>query len=222
MTAALVMPPLANTQDTDSAAFGNTADTLAAIYQSEVTLAVWQRKNTPDLIAECQNLLHKKGFMGIRHTYPNSKIATLKKHIPELTDYPLLSADIQLLAEMFSCLFDINGVGIRLTALDNAMCPKFHVDRVPCRLITTYVGVGTDWIPHHTVDRSKLGAGSKGLSDAESGLYSGPHTIQVITTGDIALLKGEAWEGNEGAGLVHRSPPIANGQKRLLLTLDFL
>jgi hypothetical protein len=37
----------------------------------------------------------------------------------------------------------------------------------------------------------------------------------------VALLKGESWENNEGAGLVHRSPAVKSGQQRLLLTLDF-
>ncbi|WP_428354217.1 DUF1826 domain-containing protein [Methyloprofundus sp.] len=37
-----------------------------------------------------------------------------------------------------------------------------------------------------------------------------------------ALLKGERWEGNENAGLVHRSPAINEGERRLLLTLDFM
>ena len=67
----------------------------------------------------------------------------------------------------------------------------------------------------------KLGAGSAGLSDAESGLYPTKDAIQTLAAGDVALLKGESWEGNEGAGLVHRSPAVKSGQQRLLLTLDF-
>ena len=46
--------------------------------------------------------------------------------------------------------------------------------------------------------------------------------INKMTVGDVALLKGELWEGNEHAGLVHRSPLVPEGEKRLLLTLDFL
>lgn len=30
------------------------------------------------------------------------------------------------------------------------------------------------------------------------------------------------WQGNEGAGLVHRSPQLPNDNRRLLLTLDFV
>ncbi|HBC56874.1 MAG TPA: DUF1826 domain-containing protein, partial [Gammaproteobacteria bacterium] len=60
------------------------------------------------------------------------------------------------------------------------------------------------------------------LSDAESGLYTAVDAIQTLAIGDVALLKGELWEGNEGAGLVHRSPGVLPNQKRLLLTLDFV
>ena len=45
--------------------------------------------------------------------------------------------------------------------------------------------------------------------------------IEILETGAVALLKGEFWEGNEGCGLVHRSPRIEDKSRRLLLTLDF-
>ena len=76
-------------------------------------------------------------------------------------------------------------------------------------------------MPHDVVDRSKLGLGNGGKSDEESGIFSTKEDIKQLSSGDVALLKGEGWEGNEGAGLVHRSPSLASGGKRLLLTLDF-
>lgn len=44
--------------------------------------------------------------------------------------------------------------------------------------------------------------------------------IQRLQAGEVAVLKGEKWQGNEGAGLVHRSPAAQQG--RLLLSLDWL
>ena len=49
-----------------------------------------------------------------------------------------------------------------------------------------------------------------------------PAHIRHLACGDVALLKGEKWLGNEGAGLVHRSPSQGNGERRLILTLDWL
>jgi hypothetical protein len=66
-----------------------------------------------------------------------------------------------------------------------------------------------------------LGPGSQGQPDKKSGLYKSEHDIRELDCGDVALLKGERWEGNLNAGLVHRSPEIFAGQSRLVLTLDF-
>ena len=122
---------------------------------------------------------------------------------------------------MFCCLFGIQEAGLRFTVLNRAMCPRFHVDVVPCRLVTTYQGAGTQWLPHHLVDRSKLGMGNNGRSDEQSGLFAAPNDIQNLTSGDVALLKGERWLENEGGGLVHRSPNLPTGMHRLLTRLDF-
>jgi len=50
-------------------------------------------------------------------------------------------------------------------------------------------------------------------------VYQNLTDICELNTGDVALLKGERWEGNENAGLVHRSPAINEGERRLLLAM---
>ena len=95
------------------------------------------------------------------------------------------------------------------------MCPRFHVDHVPCRLITTYTGVTTQWLPHTSVDRSKLGKGNNGKKDEESGLFGQSTDIKQLCVGDVALLKGESWYGNSGAGLVHRSPHVEDTNSKI-------
>ena len=201
---------------------GSTPNTLADIYQDGINIAIWQRQLATALTEECQLLLERPGFTGCSTTFSATKLRYLDDILVDLAPYSHLKADIRLLAEMFSCLFGLTTIGLRLTPLSDSMCPKFHVDRVPCRLITTYLGDCTQWLANDKVDRRKLGLGSVGLSDADSGLYSSPDAIQTLAPGDVALLKGESWEGNEGAGLVHRSPTVVTGQQRLLLTLDFI
>lgn len=100
------------------------------------------------------------------------------------------------------------------------MCPRFHVDRLGCRLITTHSSFATEWLPHPCVDRARPGVVGAGLADQESGVYASEHDIRRRETGDVALLKGEGWDGNEGRGNVHRSPAVPDGEKRLMLTLD--
>ncbi len=204
------------------AAVGEKLDVLADIYQDEVNIAIWQRK-TPELVPAATDkiLLDKPKLQVSLSLSPKEAYEILIDALGNNGESATLAFDIAGLVDMFCCLFDINHVGLRLTALGHAMCPRFHVDRVPCRLVTTYTGNATEWLPHDRVDRSKLGPGSQGLPDDQSGLYASNSEIQQLKTGEVALLKGESWEGNEDAGLVHRSPQLEAGKRRLLLTLDF-
>lgn len=193
------------------------------IYQQDVNIAIWQRELTLD-VKTCV-----KKLLDFNDQYATTLIVTPKNIHKKLTeeDSELINAqalcdDIAELVDMFCLLYELKQVGLRLSTLDRAMCPRFHVDKVPCRLVCTYHGVATEWLPHNLVDRSKLGTGNKGLADEESGIYRNNQDINRLNTGDVAMLKGEIWQGNQNAGLVHRSPQVKVGEKRLLLTLDFI
>ena len=192
------------------------------IYQEEANMVIWERALSATLQASVREFLDlKPTFQSSVTVTPQSALTSVSEALGESAS-PELSEDIAELVDMFCCLFDLGRAGLRMTALDSAMCPKFHVDRVPCRLVTTYLGVATEWLAHQHVDRSKLGAGSNGLPDCQSGIFQNPGDVQQLMSGEVALLKGELWEGNENAGLVHRSPAVDTGTRRLLLTLDFI
>ena len=193
------------------------------IYEEDINIAIWRR----DLSADIENCVDKflephgndlVNFIAKPETFFNNLIESES----ELINAHALCKDISELVEMFCILFDVEQVGLRLTVLNSAMCPRFHVDNVPCRLVCTYHGVASEWLPHDMIDRSKLGRGNNGLADDESGLYQKEQHINKMKVGDVAILKGELWEGNKNAGLVHRSPQVPVEDKRLLLTLDFL
>jgi hypothetical protein len=141
----------------------------------------------------------------------------------QLPGYQDWLEDVKMLVTAFCELFDRREAGLRIRTLDKAMCPRFHVDRVPARLICSYGGIGTEWLPEYALNRHKLGMGSCGVPDAESGLIADPTAIRQMPAYAVGLMKGENWDGNEGHGLVHRSPqPTAVQPRRLLLTLDML
>ncbi len=196
---------------------------FADIYQQQTNIAIWQRNLPLNLQQYIADLLSQgRTFQASMNVTSQNAHASINELLFDTDDNNPLSADIAELVEMFCYLFELKQVGLRLTTLDRAMCPRFHVDNVPCRLVTTYQGVATQWLPHEIVDRRKLGRGNNGLSDDRSGIYQTPNAIQQLSVGDVALLKGERWEGNENAGLVHRSPALNEGERRLLLTLDFI
>lgn len=194
---------------------------FADIYQKETNIAIWRRELSAT-VKDCVKdfLILNPKFQTAMIVTPQSAVSAVSESLG-ISSQSEFSESIVELVDMFCCLFGLKRAGLRLTALDRAMCPKFHVDRVPCRLVTTYQGVATQWLPHEVVDRAKLGAGSNGASDSQFGLFQSENDIRQLSTGDVALLKGELWEGNENAGLVHRSPALSAEESRLLLTLDF-
>jgi len=197
-------------------------EVLADIYEENINLAIWQRELPVNLVSATQKLLNSDHTFRISTSVtPSDAFESLFEILGGNDAAEIVATDITDIVEMFCCLFELDQVGLRLTTLDKAMCPRFHVDRVPCRLITTYGGIATEWLRHNTIDRTKLGMGSNGKSDSQSGIYRNEDDIQRLNAGDVALLKGESWLGNEGGGLVHRSPQVSRENKRLVLTLDF-
>jgi len=196
---------------------------LSDIYQKDINMVIWQRQLSDQLTLAAQYILKHNPTLKVSFTATTQSIyAAITEALGDKPETQAIRDDISLLVDMFSYLFDLKRVGLRLNALKQAMCPRFHVDRVPCRLVTTYQGVATQWLPHNRVDRSKLGAGSLGKPDDQSGIYQNKADIEQLTQGNVALLKGEMWHENEGAGLVHRSPQLEQDNIRLFFTLDFI
>ena len=219
----LAIDNTALTQDikTRFVAEGAEATVWTDIYQDDCNMAIWKRELAPELPQHIDAFLKSNcRFQTALTLSPQNALSDIQKALGSSEATALLSEDIAELVKMFCYLFELDHTGLRLTALDKAMCPRFHVDRVPCRLLTTYQGEATEWLHHRSVDRSKLGKGSEGKTDQQARLFRNAKEIRQLNAGDVALLKGENWQGNEGAGLVHRSPAVLAGEMRLLLTLD--
>lgn len=199
---------------------GDTPKALTGILDDGVNLALWQRQ-LPAHIADFGRLLlslNEPLAESLSLEMPGDdaepNLHGLASGFSDLEGYEGFIADVSWLVSAFAFLLGAQRIGLRLRVLDTAMCPRFHVDHVPVRLITTYAGVGSQWLKEGAMDRRQLGK-----PDAEPQDES---LIQQITSGEVALLKGEKWHGNEGFGLIHRSPQPAPGQRRLILTLDWL
>jgi hypothetical protein len=202
---------------------GGDPNVFTDIYQEDTNIVIWKREVSSELTTAINHFLkHHTKKTAVLAVTAKSTHHVLCDTFGESNIMTALSDDITLLVDMFCCLFDLECAGLRLTVLDRAMCPRFHVDRIPCRLVTTYQGIATEWLNHSVIDRSKLGAGSQGKNDDESGLFKSLQDINRLSEGDVALLKGENWDETQGAGLVHRSPAVSTGECRLLLTLDFI
>ena len=196
---------------------------LTDIYQEDTNMVVWKRDLAKNLEQAANAIIESNATLEeLLVVSPEKAFDSVKKVLGNSQEAEVLAEDIAHLVDMFCCLFDLKRGALRMTVLDRAMCPRFHVDRVPCRLVTTYQGIATEWLPHNVADRSKLGTGNMGKPDELSGLFDNLADIQQLNSGDVGLMKGELWHNNEGAGLIHRSPQVPNNTRRLVLTLDFM
>jgi hypothetical protein len=197
---------------------GSSPKALTRILQDDINLAVWQRqlplhiREFADLLLSLNEPLAESLCLELADEDAEPDLAGLASGFRDLEGYEGFIADLKWLVSAFACLLGAKRIGLRLRVLDKAMCPRFHVDHVPVRLITTYAGVGSEWLKEGTMDRQQLGQ-----ANAEP-----QGQIQQLDSGAVALLKGEKWHGNEGFGLIHRSPQPAAGERRLILTLDWL
>jgi hypothetical protein len=212
-------------QSYSHAVLSNELSALTKIYQSDVNICIVSREMSVSVDAFIAQLLAVEQDLNLTQiiSIATWEVSTLLPPYLHFEGYDNFCSDISHLIDVFSHLFELENVGLRLSILDKAMCPKFHVDHVPCRLISTYGGIGTQWLEDVFVNRRKLGSGSDGLSDEVSGLIVADlEVISTMPTYAIGLFKGSQWEGNELHGAVHRSPKLPdNAPRRLLLTLDF-
>lgn len=133
----------------------------------------------------------------------------LRERLPA---HPALAADIAWLVKLYRDLLGCPALGLRLEVLERAMCPGWHVDHTGIRLLCSYRGPGTEWLDDRGIDRRRLRTDSAGRP-ASGAAHSG----------DLCLLKGSAWQGNQGQGVIHRSPtPTPGSGPRILLALDAL
>jgi len=197
---------------------------LAQIYQPGINLCLVERQVDNGLNGFVEHLLRLSNPFSFVESidFASFDFFSLQPQTGHLPGYRAFCNDVAGLTALYCDLFELKRVGLRLHTLDHAMCPKFHVDSVTCRLVCTYGGIGTEWLEDAYADRRKLGSGSGGLSDELSGLILDNNAIHKMSPYAVGLLKGRLWEGNEQHGAIHRSPKLtSNSPRRLLLTLDF-
>lgn len=199
---------------------GERAEVLGEALRDGVNLAVWRRCLPWHVEGFARSLLAlgeplgESLTLGLDPAEAEPELSGLAAGFANLEGYQGFIADVGWLVRAFACLLDARRVGLRLRRLDKAMCPRFHVDQVPLRLITTYAGAGSQWLREGQLPRARLGDPAAEPKEVVDN--------QRLAAGHVALFKGEKWLGNEGRGIIHRSPQLAPGESRLLLTLDWL
>ena len=188
---------------------------LQSIAETGVAISVWQRGVRNDWQAWLTQLPSQ--------TLPCCRLqVSLDEAIPALqaafdaSGMPLgqprndFVEDIAKLIEIFLTQAACDKVQLRLDVITDNACKKWHRDCTPLRMVCTYRGPGTMWVP------SDFSRQTLEKSEDEVPWAS------TMKTGDVAFFKGCGWPGqaHEG-GVVHRSPSITGqGIARLVLVLD--
>jgi len=114
------------------------------------------------------------------------------------------------MAKMSSIFCDIMGsINISFSLGTTRGCSRYHIDNVPMRLLVTYYGQGTEWLP---IDNADYGAYSKG-KDNEN-ILKDPKKRMYLKPWHISIFKG----GSDG--ILHRTPDSALKSPSLLMRLD--
>lgn len=194
---------------------GRNADMLACIDRPGVELAAWQRGQDPawagwlaEVPAEALPACRTAVSPDDAGAALNASCEARGTSAGPARD--ALVADMARLVRRFAALARTTTVQVRLDRVSGDACRRWHRDCVPLRMICTYRGPGTLWVP------PALGAAVLARPDDEV-----PQAL-AFEAGDVALFKGCGWAGqSHDAGIVHRSPRIAGtGVTRLVLVLD--
>jgi hypothetical protein len=186
---------------------------LDKIRDDSVVLAVWQRRYPHAREPALAALAADGPFDAVAEGPTRAAVAATLARLPCAAPR-WLQDDIVMLAEAFGRIAVTRGrVRVRLQAIADPACWRWHIDAVALRLLCTYAGATTQYLP--------LGAGpdlARSLQTADP-----PCAPQALPRGAVALMKGQGFggRGSEGSACIHRSPPEASPERpRLLLCLD--
>ena len=188
---------------------------FAAIYDEDVEIVSVARPQASACEVLSKKLIRSRQVPQLRWVQPADDPEAPASELPAAIGAGAHSALLDQIAEaseMLGDLVDCERVGVRLVTLSGPMCPRFHVDYVPCRLLVTLSGVGTEWIPNSDVDWPVFSD-----LDTMAPPVQANRQVRQLATGHWSLLKGGAWN-DCFAGVVHRSPHGVG--ERLLLSLD--
>lgn len=192
-----------------NAAIGPEAPILHAIHQPQTSIAILQR----DTVHLKQEVVHAtEADVKFQVSGPKNDIKTqLRTYLGEtLPNCQALLADIEQVLDHFEAVTKAGSFRLLLTTVRTNMCRKFHTDINDLRMLCTYAGPGTLWLPEEAILPVRSISGEMELDDAH---------IQQVDTGDIVILKGALYE--DGKAIMHRSPTIEEmGEARLLLRID--
>lgn len=196
---------------------------LAEVARRDVNLVVWTRRLGASLAdgaarhAETSDV-HVTGRL-VKRSDGVEGLDQLASGVPTGPFRRALARDVSRLATRLMRIGAVAEVRFAFGVIATDQCRRFHEDYVRLRLITTYAGPATEWVPETAVDRSGALAFPEHRLSSHSGAHFEERSVRRAAAGDVLLLKGNQHE-HGAPGAIHRSPPLErSGKRRVLLTL---
>lgn len=116
-------------------------------------------------------------------------------------------SDMAMICETFCDIEGSDSIGFWLGS--NRGCRRYHIDNVPQRMLVTYAGKGTEWLPDEVADREAFASG-----EPNEKIVKDRSAIQFLNQWDMAVFRGGP------NGLLHRTPDAALNGPSILMRLD--
>jgi hypothetical protein len=181
----------------------SSSEEIKRILKPDINLIVWKRSLPNDLIDFAKLILEDSSY---------DLMDLASKDLPEHPGKNLFLEDIKFLEKTFRKLTGATKCQVGLSRVNSVQCPLFHVDFVSLRLFTTYIGLGTEYVTEKDCNRAHLGCGRN------DHLVPDSSKIRRAKSGDVCFFKGDLFPGNQGFGVIHRSP--IPDSPRLVLRMD--
>ncbi len=189
---------------------GDNAAVLARILDPSTSLAIW-RRSLPETLqraadAVCENALEHRSAL---QSFDQNEVERLRGALKRDAGASIapIADDLIGLAKLFADICNAAPVRIRLETIADDGCRRFHFDNVAMRMVITYRGPGTQWVPPEFAANAY----------AQQMEYQGP--IGEICGGDAGLFRGR--QSNVASMTLHRSPPLPQGApSRLVGVID--
>lgn len=192
---------------------GTTLKSLKYIHQKGVNISIYDRdvdllENEINSLLNLEVEIKSKGSVDI--------ILEEVKKVINPNEFPLVYNDIESLLYLFKKVSASENLKLLVAIVNTNMCRRFHTDVNDLRMLCTYAGSGTLWLPEDNINREAL----LNYGNNES-IVIDEHNIQQVDTGSLIILKGSKYVQNDTNAVVHRSPAIeGNNETRLLLRID--
>jgi hypothetical protein len=209
---------------TASQHIGNSKESLMAIRNIGVNMAIWQRPANPKCLAVIDALLFAPCAVAL-DLNPAEK-ETISTGIHSLVSgrcdpasASALADEIWALVGLFCSIADTNHARVRLERIEDDGCMLFHADTLRLRMLCTYAGPGTEWLDSDNARYDQLGLRGRSIEETNRAIVVDEAKIRHLAPWHVAVFSGRLRE--DTLPLIHRSAPVRSEKDhRIRLCID--